>query len=114
MSFRPHLLSGLATVAIVASALPAPAYAQQTIAFDIPAQDLGGALRAFAQASGVQVIFDGDALRGKRSQALKGSYSADAALNALLRGSGSAAHRNAEGVFEIGRASCRERVCQYV
>lgn len=85
MSFRPHLLSGLATVAIVASALPAPAYAQQSIAFDIPAQDLGGALRAFAQASGVQVIFDGDALRGKRSPALRGSYSPDAALTALLR-----------------------------
>ncbi|QUM73674.1 TonB-dependent receptor domain-containing protein [Sphingopyxis granuli] len=104
MSFRPHLLSGLATVAIVASALPAPAYAQQSIAFDIPAQDLGGALRAFAQASGVQVIFDGDALRGKRSPALRGSYSADAALTALLRGSGMSAERNAEGVFVVTRA----------
>ena len=103
MSFRPHLLSGLATVAIVASALPAPAYAQ-SVSFDIPAQDLGGALRAFAQASGIQVIFDGDALRGKRSQALKGSYSVDAALAALLRGSGMSAERNAEGVFVVTRA----------
>jgi outer membrane receptor protein involved in Fe transport len=103
MSFRPHLLSGLATVAIVVSALPAPAYAQ-SVSFDIPAQDLGGALRAFAQASGVQVIFDGDALRGKRSQALKGSYSVDAALTALLRGSGLSAERNAEGVFVVTRA----------
>ena len=101
MSFRPHLLSSLATVAIVASALPAPAYAQQAVAFDIPAQDLGAALRAFAQMSGVQVIFDGDALRGKRSQALKGSYSAEAALAALLRGSGVTGHRNAEGVFVV-------------
>ncbi|MBB5705213.1 TonB-dependent receptor domain-containing protein [Sphingopyxis panaciterrulae] len=104
MSFRPHLLSGLATVAIVASALPAPAYAQQAVNFDIPAQDLGSALRAFAQASGVQVIFDGDALRGKRSPALRGSYSADAALTALLRGSGMSAQRNAEGVFVVTRA----------
>ncbi|MGB7411115.1 MAG: TonB-dependent receptor [Sphingopyxis granuli] len=105
MSFRPHLLSGLATAAIVVSALPAPAFAQQAVAFDIPAQDLGGALRALAQASGIQVVFDGAALRGKRSPALKGSYSVDAALTALLRGSGMSAHRNAEGVYVIARAA---------
>lgn len=105
MSFRPHLLSGLATAAIVVSALPAPAFAQQAVAFDIPAQDLGGALRALAQASGIQVVFDGAALRGKRSPALKGSYSVDAALAALLRGSGMSAHRNAEGVYVIARAA---------
>ena len=104
MSFRPHLLSGLATAAIVACFAPTPVFAQQATSFNIPAQDLGAALRAFAQESGVQVIFDGDALRGKRSPALKGSYTADAALSALLRGSGMAAHRNAEGVFVV-RAS---------
>ncbi len=104
MSFRPHLLSGLATAAIVACVAPTPVLAQQATSFNIPAQDLGAALRAFAQESGVQVIFDGDALRGKRSPALKGSYTADAALSALLRGSGMAAHRNAEGVFVVTRA----------
>ncbi|ODU29130.1 TonB-dependent receptor [Sphingopyxis sp. SCN 67-31] len=104
MSFRPHLLSGLATAAIVACVAPTPVLAQQATSFNIPAQDLAAALRAFAQESGVQVIFDGDALRGKRSPALKGSYTADAALSALLRGSGMAAHRNAEGVYVVTRA----------
>src|SRR5690606_10943890 len=101
MSFRPLLLCGLAAAAIVATAAPAPAWAQQAVSYDTPAQDLGAALRAFAQASGEQVIFDGEALRGKRSGALKGAYSADAALAVLLRGSGLTAHRNAEGVFIV-------------
>jgi outer membrane receptor protein involved in Fe transport len=106
MSARPILLSGLATMAIVASAVSSPAQAQQqTYSFDIPAQDLGSALRAFAQKTRVQVIFDGNAMRGKRSRTLQGQHSVDAGLAILLQGSGLVARRNAEGVLVVSRAT---------
>jgi outer membrane receptor protein involved in Fe transport len=94
MSNRRYLLSSLAVGALVAVSAPAQAEARQIKQFDIPAQDLGGALRAFARASGVQVIFDGKAVRGKRSEALRSRSDAEEALRALLRGTGMAYRRN--------------------
>lgn len=106
MLSRISLLSSLATVAIVASASATPAYAQQkqVYSFDIKAQDLSAALRAFAARTRVQVIFDGEAIRGVRSASLKGSYTADAAVAILLRGSDMIARRNADGVLVISPA----------
>lgn len=94
MSNRRYLLSSLAVGALVAVSSPAQAEARQIQQFDIPAQDLGGALRAFARASGVQVIFDGKAVRGKRSEALRSRSDAEEALRELLRGTGMAYRRN--------------------
>lgn len=74
--------------AFVAMSAPAYAEARQVQQFDIPAQDLGGALRAFARASGAQVIFDGKAVRGKRSEALRSRSGTEEALRELLRGTG--------------------------
>ncbi|KGB52709.1 TonB-dependent receptor [Sphingopyxis sp. LC81] len=88
MSKRRYLLSSLALGALVAVSAPAYAEARQVQQFDIPAQDLGGALRAFARASGVQVIFDGKAVRGKRSETLRHRSGAEEALRELLRGTG--------------------------
>ena len=104
MSVRTHLFSGLAAVAIVAPAAPAHAQ-EQTYSFDIPAQDLGGALRAVASRTRAQVIFDGEAIRGKRSKALRGSHTVDTALAILLRGSGMMVRRNSDGVFVVSKAS---------
>ncbi|MGL3823442.1 TonB-dependent receptor domain-containing protein [Sphingopyxis sp. R3-92] len=94
MSNRRYWLSSLAVGAMVAMSPPAQAEARQIQQFDIPAQDLGGALRAFARASGVQVIFDGKAVRGKRSEALRSRAGAEEALRELLRGTGLAYRRN--------------------
>jgi outer membrane receptor protein involved in Fe transport len=88
MLSRPYLLSGLASTAIAACIISTPAEAQQVYNFDIPAQELGSALRAFARTSGVQVIFDGRAMRGKRSANYRGRADADAALRTLLQGTG--------------------------
>src|SRR3546814_4898745 len=64
-----------------------PAHAQETVySFDIPAQDLGGALRAFGQATNQQIIFADDVVHGKRSGAVSGRHSADDALRQLLAG----------------------------
>ena len=80
MSKRRYLLSSLALGALVAMPASAQAEARQIQQYDIPAQELGGALRAFARTSGVQVIFDGKAVRGKRSEALRYRAGAEEAL----------------------------------
>jgi iron complex outermembrane receptor protein len=103
MSKRRYLLSSLALGALVAMSAPAHAEARQVQQFDIPAQDLGGALRAFARASGVQVIFDGKAVRGKRSEALRSRAGAEEALRELLRGTGLTYRRNGK-IFVVSPA----------
>ena len=54
--------------------------------YNIPAQPLGAALNAYAEATGIDLVVSPDVVSGKRSHALKGNYSADAALDQLLRG----------------------------
>jgi iron complex outermembrane receptor protein len=73
---------------------PASAYAQQrTYDFDIPSQDLGTALKTLARRSGEQVIFQGSAVRGKRSATLAGGIRRRA-VAILIRGSGLTASRS--------------------
>ena len=93
-------LSGVAAAIICMQ--PVAAGAQDlTYRFDIPEQDLGAALRAFARASHLQITFAGEAVQGKRAPALKGAYSATAALDALLAGSGLTYERGRSGVYVI-------------
>ncbi|WP_187775826.1 TonB-dependent receptor [Luteimonas suaedae] len=70
-------------------------------AFDIPEQELGAALRAFADAAREQVVFDGAVVRGRTSAALSGRHDPDAAVRLLLRGTGLSARRSAAGVLLI-------------
>lgn len=104
-SFDRRLVWGSTTAAAVLAALIAPtagyAQARTTYSFDIPAQDLGGALRAFGRVSGQQLAFDETQLRGKRSAGLKGGYSAEEGLKRLLAGSDMVAQPTASGVYAI-------------
>jgi outer membrane receptor protein involved in Fe transport len=89
-------------MAAIAISVAAPAYAQQrTYAFDIPAQDLSKAVRAFAKTTRQQVSFNGDQLRGKQSTTVKGQFGADAALQQLLQGTGVAFRRADRGVIVL-------------
>ncbi len=106
MLLRPYLLVGLAGCAISASIAPAPAYAQQVYSFDIPAQDLGSALRAFARTSGLQVIYDGKALAGKRSAGYRQRGAPEVALKTLLRGTG-LSYRRDGNIYVIAPAKAR-------
>ncbi|MFD2141199.1 TonB-dependent siderophore receptor [Ancylobacter oerskovii] len=92
---RHALALGLMAAALGASAPAAHAQAQATasvaparIAFDIPAQDLNGAVLSFAQKAGVRVFFDTAKFGGRRSSAVSGTMSPPQALDALLRGTG--------------------------
>lgn len=90
------------TAAICAQSTPAIAQAQ-TYSLDIPAQDLGSALRTFARTTRQQVSFDSGLVRGKRSPAVRGSYSAQGGLERLLAGSGLRFRQGRSGLLIIER-----------
>jgi TonB-dependent siderophore receptor len=83
-------LTGGAMLASPVSALAqSPAATQQKAAdYNIPAQDLSGALRQFAETSRLQLIYDAKATAGKQSAGVTGSLTPAAALSRILAGSG--------------------------
>lgn len=103
MFFRHHLMSSLSVAAIVTVSAPVQAEGRESQRYDIPSQDLGSALRKFAQSSRLQVIFDGDTARGKRSAAVRSTGSPESALREMLRGSGMTFKRDGK-VFIISAA----------
>src|SRR6185437_11662216 len=56
--------------------------------FDIPPQPLPSALLAYSSQSGVQITSSAEMLEGKQSPGVVGSFTARAALNELLKGTG--------------------------
>ncbi len=61
----------------------------QTWRFDVPRQRAAGGIAAFSrQATTVQLLVAQDALRGRRTNRLSGSYPVEEGLTMLLRGSG--------------------------
>ncbi|HEV7136883.1 MAG TPA: STN domain-containing protein [Steroidobacteraceae bacterium] len=100
----------LAAVLLLVAAAPAPAQnPARTYSFDMPAEGLGDALRAFGQIAHQQIIFSEDAVRGKRSPRLLGSFTVAQALRLLLAKSGLMIRRTSSGVIYIGsgNACCR-------
>jgi len=68
-----------------------PAFAQEVQQghdFDIPAQPLSSALELFSRQAGVQILFPYDRTAARRSDAIRGRMTAEAALLRLLAGSG--------------------------
>jgi hypothetical protein len=57
----------------------------ELIAFDIPRQSLAGALQAYGQATGIQVLYESNSAVGRTSAAVEGKFTADAALDLLLK-----------------------------
>jgi hypothetical protein len=63
------------------------AFAQdRLVAFDIPAQSLASALEAYGAVTGIEVFYDAALAAGHRSAPVKGLFSAERGLEALLRG----------------------------
>lgn len=69
--------------------------------YDIPAQPLANALRAFGRQSGLQVSLAAEAARGIGSAAVSGRLTAEAALKTLLAGTG-LSYRISNGVVVVG------------
>lgn len=86
------LRTALATAGMIAT-MPAAAMAQsqsadRAIAYAIPAQSLSAALRQFAEASGLQLVYDTKITADKMSPGVTGMMNARAALSRILAGSG--------------------------
>ncbi|MDB5705548.1 MAG: hypothetical protein JWN66_2664 [Sphingomonas bacterium] len=98
---RTTLLSTGALAALI-FASPAIAVVQEaTTWFDIPSQDLGSALRTLGKSARVPISFNGEFIRGKRSQAIKGSFATDAALRLMLEQTGLTFRRSEQGVLFV-------------
>ncbi|MBW8733975.1 MAG: TonB-dependent receptor [Asticcacaulis sp.] len=80
---RAALLSSAAVVVMAA-----PAMAQGEKAFNIPAQDAVSAVPNFVQQSDMQVLATASDLKGVRTNAVRGTMAPNAALDALIRGTG--------------------------
>jgi outer-membrane receptor for ferric coprogen and ferric-rhodotorulic acid len=84
-------LMSAAIAATIPNVAPAQATApamESTRDFNIPAQPLGRALRAFAEGSGLQLVYSSALVKDLGSPGLKGSFKADDALRRLLEGTG--------------------------
>lgn len=99
--------SSAATALLIFTTPVAAQVQQQAYRFDLPAQNLGSALRGFAQTSRQQIIFSEEDVRGRNAPALIGSYGVDAGLERLLAGSGLAVKRTSAGVITVGRDADR-------
>jgi iron complex outermembrane receptor protein len=87
---RLTLLSGMMGLGALATATPVCALAgdlRTAVAINIPRQDLGSALSAFANQADVQILFAPDAVASLRSPTVSGTYPPEKALKLLLSGS---------------------------
>lgn len=74
-------------VLLALTGFAASAVAEEPITFNIEPQDMGTALRLFAEQAKVQVFYGDDVVAGVRSAGLKGSYEVEPGLKVLLEGS---------------------------
>jgi outer membrane receptor protein involved in Fe transport len=96
---KRDLFAALASsVCVMAIAVPAQAQVQS---FKIPAGSLKEAISAYTQQTGRQVIYKADDIAKARSRGAQGSLSADAALAALLEGTGFSFQEDPSGAVAI-------------
>lgn len=82
----------------------APAMAQQSATryeISLPEQSLADSLRALGKAAHVNIVFEPDAVQGKRAPRLNGNYTPDEALERLLAGSGLDVRPTAGGSYAV-------------
>jgi iron complex outermembrane receptor protein len=105
--------AGISLAALALAAAPAAVMAQsrppeaQTPArvFDIPAGPLAAALDRFSRQSGKPVLYRSAEVETVRSDGARGSLSPDAALGAVLSGTGFEARRDRSGAVAIVRSA---------
>ena len=89
-----------ATAVVAMSTLAQPALAQAP-SFNIPAQDVTGAVRLFARQSGVQIIVAGSVGAGHRTNAVSGKLPVEEALQQMLARTGLAARATGPNRYVI-------------
>jgi len=102
--FRLGVLSlAIATQLHTVQAAPAnqPAVASSNISFNIPSQKLIPALSAFAEQSGLQLLYSAELAEGKQAPSLSGSFNTEQGLQRLLKDSGLSFRFVDQGVVTI-------------
>src|ERR1700733_10418214 len=99
-------------------ALAQPAVAQQTgpsatsaarhIDFNIPAQDLNGAILAFAAKAGIQVFYDVSKVQGMHSAGVSGNLTPQDALASILTGTGLTYHFTGPKTVSLDRLAAQD------
>ena len=79
------LLVGTSSLSI-ARAANAAALEHASRYYSIPAQPMANALNNLAEVTGVNLVASPQTVKGKKSHSVRGTYSPDAALDQLLRG----------------------------
>ncbi len=92
-----NLLKGLLLCGTAAFAT-APAMAGD---FNVPGGDLKTALHAYIKQAGVPLIVSDDAVKGVRSNGVRGDLSPDEALSRILADTGFTMHRHASGAIAV-------------
>jgi type II secretory pathway component GspD/PulD (secretin) len=104
-----RLLRWIASAALLGAVLTAAAQlAEPTYQFELPAQDVGSALRRFGEVTHQQIIFSEATVKGSRSGVVIGTFTAAQALHLLLAGTGLKVTRTDAGVFYIGNGVTEE------
>src|SRR5437764_5852337 len=98
------LLVGTSMISIAQpTAAAAAVQASHAVRFyDIPAQPLGTALSAYAEMSGVDLVANPAAVKGKRSRAIRGNFSPEDALSEILRGTSLDYRMSSNGSVIVG------------
>jgi hypothetical protein len=81
--------------------------ADRRVGFDIPAQPLGDALSIYSAATNLEILVDGGLVSGRRSGPVEGVFSAEAALRALLAGTGLEVRYTGVATFTLTPAPAR-------
>lgn len=106
LHLQPCATAVLVACAVAAMAAPQAAWAQpsEQAEFNIPAQPLDSALRVFSEQSKHQVLFEEEAVAGKRASALRGRLAPREALDRLLAGTGVQVNSARPGIFTLKAA----------
>jgi TonB-dependent siderophore receptor len=100
------IFSGCMAVTGTTRAADPPA-STETAQFDIKPQPLASALDALALQSHQQILFTPEIAKGKTTQGVRGTLTADAALTQVLAGTGLSSSRTADGMILVSRADAK-------
>jgi iron complex outermembrane receptor protein len=82
---------------------PAPASTERRLTFNIPAQELNGAILAFAEKTSIRVFYDVSRVQGLRSNGAAGELTPAEALGRLLAGTGLTFRFTAANAVELDK-----------
>ncbi|CAN5212176.1 TonB-dependent receptor [soil metagenome] len=95
-----HDLFRRLAIGAAVSAVASPALAQ-TVAFNVPSQNVASAVQQLARQAKIQIVISGRVAEGRRSQLVNGAMTIDEAIARMLANTGLAARMTGAGTYVI-------------